>query len=198
MNCYKCGKPMADDAKFCMSCGSPAAVQPPAEPVRTAFPYIPPRMEGGNIIIPIGRKFRVRCPDCGNVSDDLKRDESAGYPCPVCKKAYAYAGQLLVYRMGSFHPLYVARQISITVDGCDYGLIQNQDSVRVMLAPGPHVISCDSYGLRNPMQYKIDITPEFNTYAFKFNLIYTGPFTYPGRGTTNEFKQCAPEEIPNI
>ena len=198
MNCYKCGKPMADDAKFCMSCGSPAAVQPPAEPVRTAFPYIPPRMEGGNIIIPIGRKYRVRCPDCGNVSDDLKRDESAGYPCPVCKKAYAYAGQLLVYRMGSFHPLYVARQISITVDGCDYGLIQNQDSVRVMLAPGSHVVSCDSYGLRNPMQHKIDITPEFNTYAFKFNLIYTGPFTYPGRGTTNEFKQCAPEEIPNI
>lgn len=198
MKCYKCGNPMSDDAKFCMSCGTPAAVQPPTQPVRTAFPYIPARMEGGNIIIPTGRRYRVHCPDCGRVSDDLKRDESAGYPCPVCKKAYAYMGQVLIYRMGTPYPLHVAIQIHIMIDGCEYGEIKNQDSVRVMLGPGTHLVSCDGYGLRNPMQYKIEVTPEFNTYAFKFSLIYSGPFTYPGRGITNEFKPCAPEEIPNI
>ena len=84
------------------------------------------------------------------------------------------------------------------IDGVEYGQIANQESVRVLIGPGSHMITCSSYGLQTPMQYKIDVSPEFNTFAFKFNLIYNGPFTYPGRGTSNEFKPCRPEEIPNI
>ena len=196
MNCSKCGNLLGEGAKFCNNCGTPAPENPAEEPV--TIPYVPPVMEGGNIIIPEGRRFRILCPDCGRVSDDIKRDKTAGYTCPVCKKAYAYAGQLLIYRMGSFHPLYIARQITIVIDGREYGIIANHESVRVMLGPSPHVVGCNSYGLRNPMQYKINVTPETNTFAFKFNLIYTGPFTYPGRGTSNEFTPCAPQEIPYI
>ena len=218
MNCIQCGNPMADDARFCTVCGTPVAAQqtvqqpvqqpvaaqgqPPMQPQAEApvmsIPYLPPKMEGGNIIIPMHRRFRILCPDCRHVSNDIKKDATAGYACPVCGKAYAYAAQVLFYRMGSWRPLYVARQINIMIDGVEYGEIANQESVRVLIGPGSHMITCGGYGLQRPMQYKIDITPEFNTYAFKFNLIYTGPFTYPGRGTTNEFKQCAPEEIPNI
>ncbi len=196
MNCVKCGNPVGEGAKFCINCGTPVNAEPQEKVV--PVPYIPAVMAGGNIIIPVGRRFRILCPDCRRISDDIKRDTTAGYTCPVCKKTYAYMGQLLLYRMGTFHPLYMARQINIVIDGCEYGCIGNQESVRVMLSPGQHVVGCTSYGLRNPMQYKINVTPETNTFAYKFNLIYTGPFTYPGRGTTNEFKQCAPEEIPNI
>ena len=218
MNCTQCENPMADDARFCTVCGTPVAaqqtvqqpvqqpvaaqgqppMQPQAEEPVMSIPYLPPKMEGGNIIIPMHRRFRILCPDCRHVSNDIKKDTSAGYACPVCGKAYAYAAQVLIYRMGSFHPLYVARQINIMIDGVEYGQIANQESVRVLIGPGSHMITCSSYGLQTPMQYKIDVSPEFNTFAFKFNLIYNGPFTYPGRGTSNEFKPCAPEEIPNI
>ena len=198
MKCYKCGNVMSDDAKFCNACGTPVPVQPPVEPPVTLIPYQPPRMEGGNIIIPIQRKYRIYCPDCGHVTDSIKRDETAGYPCPVCGKAYAYAGQILFYRMGSFYPLYVVHTVNIVIDGCEYGNITSQESVRVMVGPGSHLVTCGGYGLQKPMQYRVDITPEYNTFAFKFNLIYNGPFTYPGRGTSNEFKPCKPEEIPNI
>ena len=198
MNCYMCGKPMADDAKFCMSCGTPAAVQPPKQPVRTAFPYIPARMEGGNIIIPTGRRYRVHCPDCGRVSDDLKRDESAGYPCPVCKKAYAYMGQVLFYRMGSFRPIHAALRANMFVDGLDYGVLMGRDSARLMVGPGNHKIAVKLQGMNRPLEYMINVTPEYNTFAFKYALIYKGPFTYPGQGIPNELRPCRPEEIPNI
>ena len=218
MNCIQCGNPMADDARFCTVCGTPVAAQqtvqqpvqqpvaaqgqPPMQPQAEApvmsIPYLPPKMEGGNIIIPMHRRFRILCPDCRHVSNDIKKDATAGYACPVCGKAYAYAAQVLFYRMGSWRPLYVARQINIMIDGVEYGEIANQESVRVLIGPGSHMITCGGYGLQRPMQYKIDVTPEFNTFAFKFNLIYNGPFTYPGRGTSNEFKPCRPEEIPNI
>ena len=211
MNCTHCGNPMADDARFCTVCGAPVAAQQPvqqpvmpqgqqpqAEAPVMSIPYLPAKMEGGNIIIPMHRRFRILCPDCRHVSNDIKRDDSAGYACPVCGKAYAYAGQVLFYRMGSWRPLYVARQINIMIDNVEYGQIANQESVRVLVGPGSHIVCCNGYGLQRPMQYQIDVSPENNTFAFKFNLIYNGPFTYPGRGTSNEFKPCRPEEIPNI
>lgn len=210
MNCVKCGNPLGEGAAFCTNCGNPAGGTPQAAQAGTTInvtydsssqqviPYEPPVMQDGKLIVPLHRRYRILCPDCRRVSNDIKSDATAGYACPVCGKAYAYAGQLLVYRMGSFHPLYVARQINIMIDGVDYGQIANQESVRIMLTPGSHIVACSSYGLRNPMSYKIDVSPENNTFAFKFNLIYNGPFTYPGKGTSNEFKPCLPEEIPNI
>ena len=219
MFCVKCGSSLAEGAAFCSNCGTPAGSAPQAAPgVQPAqapqegssvqvdydssshqvIPYIPPVMEGGNIIVPMHRRYRILCPDCRHVSNDIKRDASAGYACPVCGKAYAYAAQVLFYRMGSFHPLYVAHKISIMIDGVEYGEIANQESVRVLIGPGSHMVTCGGYGLQRPMQYKIDVSPEFNTFAFKFNLIYNGPFTYPGRGTSNEFRPCMPEEIPNL
>lgn len=198
MNCVKCGNPLTEGAKFCCVCGMPVPVEPPADPVVSSIPYIPAKMEGGNIIVPVGRKYRILCPNCGTITTGIKNDTSVGYVCPSCNNAYAYMGQVLIYRMGAFHPLYIARMINIMIDGCDYGEIANHESVRVLVGPGSHMVSCNGYGLRTPMQYKIDVTPEYNTFAFKFNLIYNGPFTYPGRGTSNELNPCAPEEIPNI
>lgn len=215
MHCTNCGFEIGEGNKFCMKCGTPVGAQPapgpeasvtavapveinPTEPEKPTIPYYQPVLEGGNITLPIGRKFRVRCPDCGHVSDDIKRDLTAGFPCPVCKKAYAYAGQLLIYRMGSFYPLYAAAPMSIVVDGMDYGRITNQESVRIMLAPGAHTVCCGNIGNKLSNQFQIVITPEHYNFAFKFNLVYHGPWSYPGRGIPMEFTQCAPEEIPDI
>lgn len=224
MNCINCGNFMNDGDRFCMKCGTPAQAvasapapgpqpQVQAQPVQPVvinpqagqdpnakppvIPYAPPIVEGGLIRIPVGRKFRVRCPDCGTVSDDIKRDETFGFPCPVCKKAYAYGGQLLIYRMGSFHPLKATLQMHIVVDEVDYGFITNQESVRVMLPSGNHVVRCGfMHTKQNP--YNILVAPEYNTFAFKFNLPYHGPYRLPGSATAMEFTQCNPEDIPNI
>lgn len=217
MNCVKCGSVVADGANFCMTCGTPVtsaghpAVQtapgpapdPQADPSSQqiqapVIPYYQPVMEGGNITLPVSRKFRVRCPDCGRVSDDIKRDQTVGFPCPVCKKAYAYAGQLLIYRMGCFYPLYAAAPMSVIVDGIDYGRITNQESVRIMLSAGPHVVCCGGINTKKSDAFQIVVSPETNNFAFKLNLVYHGPWSYPGRGIPMEFTQCAPEEIPNI
>lgn len=222
MFCIKCGNQLAEGASFCTNCGTPTGATPPAAAAaqpqqapqapqagttinvdynsssQQVIPYQAPVMQGGNIIIPMHRRYRILCPDCRRVSNDIKKDDSAGYACPVCGKTYVYAAQVLFYRMGSFHPLYVARKINIVIDNVEYGEIANQESVRVLIGPGSHMVTCGGYGLQRPMAYKIDVTPEFNTFAFKFNLIYNGPFTYPGRGTSNEFMPCMPEEIPNI
>ena len=215
MNCIKCGEPVGEGFKFCMKCGTPVGSQPAPGPEASApaaapvdinpqasekpsIPYYQPVMEGGNITLPVGRKFRVRCPDCGHVQDDIKRDTTAGFPCPVCKKAYAYGGQLLIYRMGCFYPLYAAAPMSIVIDGLDYGRITNQESVRIMLAPGTHTVCCGNIGNKLSNQFQIVVSPEYYNFAFKFNLVYHGPFSYPGRGIPMEFTQCAPEEIPDI
>ena len=86
----------------------------------------------------------------------------------------------------------------VMIDGREYGELVDRDPVRVMMVPGTHTFTIGGYGIHRPQQYQITVTPEYNTFAFKFQLIYTGPFTYPGKGTSNEFKPCAPEEIPNI
>ena len=215
MNCPKCGSVVAAGNNFCMICGTPvgasapqsaapqAAPGPQANPAPLAeqkpkIPYYQPVMDGANITLPLRRKFRIRCPDCGHVSDDIKRDITAGFPCPVCKKAYAYAGQVLIYRMGSFYPLYASATMSVIIDGLDYGRIANQESLRIMLPAGPHVICCGRVGQKTSNAFQIVISPEYYNFAFKFNLVYHGPFTTPGRGIPMEFIQCAPEEIPDI
>lgn len=227
MFCIKCGNQLNEGAAFCSNCGTPAGVTPqnqqaPQSPVpqqavqqqvpqagasvqvnydessRQIIPYEPPVMDGGNIIIPVHRRYRIFCPDCGHVTDNIKKDTSAGYPCPVCGKAYAYAGQLLMYRQPDFYPLHAIQKTKVMVDGRECGDLVDRDPVRLMLGPGTHMVTVGGYGLHQPQQFQITVTPEFNTFAFKFHLIYTGPFTYPGRGTINEFKPCAPEDIPNI
>ena len=216
MNCISCGNPIADGARFCINCGTPVgqAAQPvmqqqfpPAgQSVEVTYgsssqqviPYIPPKMEYGNIIIPMHRRYRILCPDCGHVTDNIKKDETAGYPCPVCGKTYAYAGQLLMYRIPSFYPLHTIHKTTVVVDGREYGELIDREPVRVMLGPGTHMVTVGGYCLHCPQQYQITVSPQYNTFAFKFQLVYTGPFTYPGRGTSNDFKPCAPEEIPNI
>ena len=214
MNCINCGNPLSEGSRFCTVCGAPVAAPAPQvqQPVQSGssiqvdydassqqvIPYAPPVMEGGNIIIPLHRRYKIFCPDCGHVTDNIKNDASAGYPCPVCGKAYAYAGQLLMYRIPSFYPLHTIHRTTIMVDGREYGELVDREPTRVMLGPGTHMVAVGGYGLHNPMQYKIDVSPEYNTYAFKFTFVYTGPFTYPGRGTSNEFRPCSPEEIPNI
>lgn len=219
MFCIKCGKSLNEGASFCSNCGTPAgeasqAPQTPQAPQalqdgtsinvsydessQQVIPYEPPVMEGGNIIIPVHRRYRIFCPDCGHVTDNIKKDTSAGYPCPVCGKAYAYAGQLLMYRQPDFYPLHAIQKTTVMLDGRECGDLVDRDPVRLMLGPGTHMVTVGGYGLHRPQQYQITVTPEFNTFAFKFQLVYTGPFTYPGRGTINEFKPCRPEDIPNI
>ena len=79
-----------------------AQAQPQPQP--QTMPYTPPITDGTNVTIPFGRKYRVVCPDCQTVVDNLKRDETYGFACTRCGKAYAYGGQLLLYRMGNGLP----------------------------------------------------------------------------------------------
>lgn len=225
MYCIKCGSVIGEGNKFCMKCGTPVGSMPQAAPepapgpapapgpvytpvqaepmpgqaeeVQTV-PYYQPVMDGAYITLPMGRKYRVFCPDCGQASDNIKNDTGVGFACSFCNRAYAYCGQLLVYRMGSFYPLYAGLPMSIIVDGIDYGRIANQESVRVMLPPGQHEICCGNISAKRSNAFQITVSPEYNNFAFKFNLVYHGPWTYPGRGVPMEFTQCAPEEIPNI
>lgn len=217
MNCTKCGFEIGEGNKFCMKCGTPVGSQPapgpeasapavapveinPTAPEKPTIPYYQPVMDGSNITLPLGRKFRVRCPDCGHVDDNIKRDTTVGFPCPNCGKAYAYGGQVLIYRMGCFYPLYAATPMHIIIDGLDYGRITNQESVRIMLPAGPHVVCCGNVNNAKNISdaFQVVIGPEYYNYAFKFNLVYHGPWSYPGRGIPMEFTQCAPEEIPDI
>ncbi len=226
MNCVKCGNPIAEGNRFCMICGTPVQAQaqpqaaapaagpapapgpaqfqaPPVTPAPNAapqeLPYAPPVMQGGNCIIPVGRTFRIRCPDCGHVSDDIKRDATAGYPCPVCKKAYAYGGQLLIYRMGSFHPVIMGVPYQVIINGVEYGELRNHSSVRIMLPSGTHTVCCGHLQPKKLTdQFQITVSPQYYNFAFKFNIIYR-PFGLPGdHGYPIEFKQSNPEEIPYI
>ena len=225
MNCTNCGNPVGDGFKFCMKCGSPVSAPAPGPaaapgpepsaapayvPVSPAtgtpkqmedpnfVPYGPPTMSGSNIIIPAGRSFRLRCPSCSCLVNGVKMDPTPGYTCTNCSKTYAYGGQLLLYRMGSFHPMIMGLPYHIVIDGMDYGELRNHSSVRVLLSSGTHTVSVGFLGGKHSNQYQIDITPEYYNFAFKFNIVYR-PFGRPGgSGFPTEFFQCAPEEIPYI
>ena len=125
MNCTNCGNPIGEGFKFCMKCGTPvgapaaapasapapgpaaSSTAPVYAPVAPAtgtpkqmedpnyMPYCPPSLVGGNVIVPPGRPYRLRCPDCGCLSNATKTDSTPGYACTNCGKAYAYGGQLL-------------------------------------------------------------------------------------------------------
>ena len=183
MNCVKCGSVVADGSNFCMICGTPVGVSAPqtaaaqaaqADPVPLAeqppsIPYYQPVMDGANITLPLSRRYRVLCPDCGRVADDIKRDLTVGFPCPSCKKAYAYGGQVLIYRMGTFRPLYAVTPMSIFIDGMEYGRINNQESVRIMLPSGPHVVCCGTpTSGKKTNAFQIVVSPEYHNFAFKF------------------------------
>ena len=94
MFCIKCGNQLAEGVSFCTNCGTPAGSAPQdaaaAQPQQTpqagttinvdydsssqqVIPYQAPVMQDGNIIIPMHRKYRILCPDCRHVSNDIKR-----------------------------------------------------------------------------------------------------------------------------
>lgn len=222
MNCTKCGSPLGENDRFCMICGTPAGVPAPqggqpapgpaapqgytpivpesqqAQPQPQRMPYVQPVMQGANITIPAGRKYRIVCPDCGNVADAIKRDPSAGFPCTKCGKAYAYGGQLLIYRMGNGLPSAAIVPVAIYIDGVFYGEMANRDSVRIMLSTGTHIIGLGARPgtIMNKMQsnqFQITVTPELYNFAFKVSVVYRymGPYGL-------ELKQCSPAEIPDI
>ena len=227
MNCVNCGFQLAEGNKFCMKCGAPVQFTAPAasQPVQAAAPaqgaaqaqgqynepppdhvlnpqnyhFVPPIMQGNSCIIPVGSSYRIICPDCRQVVNAIKTDETPGYPCPNCGKAYAYGGQILIYRMGSFDPAGMSARYFINVDGVEIGQVINHSSLRVMVTPGTHIVSCGNlkYKLQSN-QFKINVTPEYNSFGFKFKV----SFKYmPMRGWLDfpiELISCPPQEIPYI
>ena len=220
MNCVNCGSVLGEGNKFCMKCGTPVGSMPapgpeaapqatiapveinPTAPVRqqapAVIPYAPPVMQDGNVVIPVKRKFRLVCPGCGSVIEDIKRDATAGYPCNLCGKTYAYGGQVLIYRCGNGMPSCALLPVDIIIDGLVYGEIKNTEAVRIMLASGTHVIGVRSRpGWPNsPVtsnQFQVVIGPQSYNLAFKASTVYR----YMASNGV-ELRQCNPEEIPNI
>ncbi|MBR3247773.1 MAG: zinc ribbon domain-containing protein [Clostridiales bacterium] len=215
MNCVKCGKAVAEGNRFCMFCGTPVGTQaqPSAHPggpapapvtqqtpvaAPAAIPYAPPSVQGGNIIIPAGRKYRIVCPDCHWLCEDIKRDATPGFPCSSCGKAYAYGGQLLLYRMGNGMPSCAMLHVDIVIDGVVYGEIKNTEAVRIMLSNGTHIIGMTSrpawpYSPNQSNQFQIVIGPQSNNLAFKLSIVYR----YMASNGL-ELRQCDPREIPGI
>lgn len=217
MNCLKCGSPVGNSDKFCMICGTPvgqAAPQggqpapgpaqfqaPPVpvnpNPVPPTIPYAPPTMQGNCIVIPRMRKYRIVCPDCHSVSEFIKQDDTPGFPCNNCGKAYAYGGQVLFYRMGNGMPSCAVMPVNIMIDGVVYGEIKNRESVRVMLSAGTHVIGVQgaSFTTRNSKsnQFQIVVGPQTYNFAFKVSVY----FRYMNSDGL-DFAVCNPEEVPNI
>ncbi len=227
MNCVKCGNPLAEGNKFCMICGTAVKMTAPsmAQQVQSApgpaqgdtvqaprgapqnasrlnprdYTFVPPVMQGNNCIIQVGRTFRIYCPDCGHVSNAIKKDSTPGYPCPVCNKAYSYGGQILLYRMGGFDPNVMAASYNFILDGREIGPVINHSSVRIMVSSGTHIICCGN--LRHKIvsnQFRINVTPESNSFGFKFKVVYRH-FTLRGwLDFPIELMPCAPQEIPYI
>ena len=212
MNCVKCGSAIADGNNYCMICGTPAGASAtqtvpttgaPANPAPQAaeipaIPYYQPVMDGANITLPLSRKFRIRCPDCGTVADDIKRDQTAGFPCPACGKAYAYGGQLLLYRMGNGMPSCSLLPVDILIDGVLYGEINNRESVRIMLPSGTHVIGMRSrpawpYSSNLSNQFQIIVGSQSYNLAFKLSIVYR----YMASNGL-ELAECAPQDVPDI
>ena len=217
MNCVKCGNVLGEGNRFCMICGTPVGAQAQLQPSAPAgvpapapvpqqaataapvtIPYAPPTMQDGNVIIPVKRKYRIVCPDCHAVSEDLKRDATPGFPCRFCGKAYAYGGQVLIYRMGNGMPSCSLLPVDITVDGVIYGEIKNRESVRIMLSSGTHVIGMMSrpawpYSSNYSNQFQIVIGPESNNLAFKLSITYR----YMASNGL-ELAQCLPQDVPDI
>ena len=217
MNCAKCGNTLGEGNRFCMICGTPVGTQvqpqssapaggpapaPAPQQVSGAasltIPYAPPSMQDGNIIIPVKRKYRIVCPDCHTVTEDLKRDATPGFPCRFCGKAYAYGGQVLIYRMGNGMPSCSLLPVDIMVDGVVYGEIKNRESVRIMLSSGTHIIGMMSrpawpYSSNNSNQFQIVVGPQSNNLAFKLSISYR----YMASDGL-DLVQCAPQEVPDI
>jgi len=227
MNCVNCGFPLEDGNRFCMNCGTPVqvAAASAAQPAQASAPapgaaqaqgqynepppdhvinpqdyhFVPPVMQGNSCIIPAGRNYRIICPDCGKVGNAVKADDTAGYPCPNCGKAYSYGGQLLIYRMGGWAPSMMNAHYFINVDGVEIGELINHSSLRVMVSTGAHVIGVtnNKYRLQSN-QFKINVTPEYNSFGFKLSVGYRyismrGWLDYP-----IELTSCPPQEIPYI
>lgn len=216
MNCVNCGNPLGEGNKFCMKCGTPVQATAPAPgPVQAQgqynepppdhvldsqnYHFVPPVMQGNNCIIPVGRSYRIICPDCKRVGNAVKMDDTPGYPCPFCNKAYSYGGQILIYRMGGFAPSMMAARYNLIVDGIEIGEIINHSSLRVMVTSGTHIVSCGNlkYKLQSN-QFRINVSPEYNSFGFKFKITYR---PYCLRGWLDfpiELMSCPPQEIPYI
>lgn len=175
-----------------------AQSQPQSQSQYQQIPYVPPITDGTNVTISFGRKYRVLCPDCQTVIDTLKRDQTYGFPCTRCGKAYAYGGQLLLYRMGNGLPSAAIVPVAIYIDNVFYGEIANRESLRIMLSAGTHVIGLGArpgtmFNRMQSNQFQITVGPQANNLAFKVSVVYRYMSPYG-----LELKQCNPEEIPDI
>ncbi len=206
MNCIRCGSNIGPEDRFCMSCGNPVAAAPTQTEIQgqpqvqtsqnsVALPYAPPALVNGNIIIPVGRKYRFVCPSCGSFVEDIKRDTTAGYPCPHCKAAYAYGGQVLIYKMGSWNIGTARWVVNLVVDGRDCGEMYLKESVRLLLSTGTHTIGFVCRVYNNSSYYTVNITPDNFNQGFKLNLISIPIAFVPPK---IELQYCRPEEVPDI
>ncbi len=81
----------------------------------------------------MARKYRVKCPKCGNVQNLI-----APAPCAKCGEPLELEqpGLLGIYRMGNF--VGVAAGFGIYLDGQPYGQIGNQESLYLPLPYGEY------------------------------------------------------------
>lgn len=89
MFCWKCGKKMADAAKFCCFCGTKAYVENDFEekqPAPSKEVVIESKKENMPLPIVETDKNLVKCPDCGRMIS-AKAETCIGCGCPISKGA---------------------------------------------------------------------------------------------------------------
>ena len=79
-------------------------------------------------------KYRVKCPNCGNIADINGGDK--------CKCGYEFntvkGGMIRIYRMGS--PIGIANGFGIYIDGEGMGMIGNKQTVNIPVSLGEHKV----------------------------------------------------------
>ena len=129
MNCPKCGSAVADGTMFCGECGTKIDAAAPAAPVAAATTAVNPVP----FVLPQGATYRIKCASCGFVGDYVN-DGTHIYKCGKCGAPHTFAGQMLLYRMGS--PYGVAAGFGIYIDGAPFGHVGNKQTVRILLPEG--------------------------------------------------------------
>jgi|GEM_PF-700222 len=184
MFCRNCGAKLVDGAVFCGECGEKV----PGAAINNNEAAAP--AETGDVKVESGKTVRIVCVSCGKATDFTSNGQSPVCTCPKCNTDNSInEGYLLIYRKGS--PLGIAVGFGIYIDGKPSGLVANQQTVRIAVPYGTHILHVASGMNRKCNDTQFVLSEADDTFACKVSM-------RPG-ALTNSFviEPCDEADIPN-